>query len=143
MKVAFALASLLVLSSCRDSPYAQMSTDEIHARAQSLPLEKRYDFYLNVLHSRIPEDPTVAEDLTALGPSARAYIIERALAGGREDLQDALPALSEFSGPCTQREWYQLSNKAKTAARNEEDFGLLREHLAVACEASRAPIQWD
>jgi hypothetical protein len=133
------LLTALMLVGCTDSPYANMSNNEIHARARVMPLAQRYAFYREVLDSRIPANAAVADDLAALGKPARTYTIAQALGGKRQDLMDALTVLSAFDGRCSAAEWSALNNKAAGVAYNAEDRRLLEMHVSVACEVAAPP----
>lgn len=136
MRGAATVVAALVLCACTESPYARMSEQEIHARAQALPLEQRYAFYVDVLESTIPENPVVADDLVSLGPPARQYTLNRAVAGDRTDLLIALPALSAFDARCSPHELDRLRRKANDVALGNEDRRLIRAHIDVACEVA-------
>lgn len=133
------LLLLLLLSSCNKSPYADMPAEEIHAKARTLPLEQRYAFYLEVLESRIPENPDVADDLVLLGEPARKYVIEQALKGDSDDLHNALSALSAFDGRCTADELRRLREKARLTTYSEGERRLTERHILVACEIAAPP----
>lgn len=135
----FLILAILTLSACAKNPYAEMTDEEIHARAQSMPLTERYDFYLEVLDSRIPSNPIVAEDIVLLGPTARQYTFGRALQGGRDALLTALPVLSAFDAPCSSTELRQLKEAAQIVAMNEEDRRGIDMHIMVACEKASPP----
>lgn len=132
--LSIALSLTLALSACAESPYAEMSEDEIHARARTLPLPERYAFYLEVNDSTIPGNPIVAEDLVLLGAPARQYVVRQALVGKRHDLTRAMSALSAFSGPCSPQELKQLREKADRVAYGDKDRRAIEERILVACE---------
>ena len=128
----------LFLAGCNQNPYSNMSETEIHAKARAMPLKERYSFYLAILHSSIPENPNVADDLVLLGEPARKYVIEQALGGDREDLLNALPALAAFDG-CTPEDSQRLIRKARLVARDQKDLSLINTHALVACEVKAPP----
>lgn len=131
--------AVLLLFGCADSPYANMSNKEIHAKARMMPLPQRYTFYREVLDSRIPANPVVAEDIVMLGQPARLYTMAQALEGSREEFLDALPVLSAFDGPCSLAEWTALQNKSSRIAYNREDRRVITSHVSVACEVATPP----
>ena len=134
------IISVLALCACtKENPYAKMDEAEIHRRAQSLPLPERYEFFLDVTRSSIPDNPVVASDLVLLGEPARQYVLKQALRGNRYDLTAALSALSAFDGACSKAELTQLKEKAKHVAHGDEDLNALNQGILVACELGVPP----
>ena len=134
IRVGWLIATLALCACTEENPYAQMTDAEIHQRAQSLPLVKRYEFYLAVTRSSIPSNPIVADDLVLLGRPARDYVLNQALTGDHYNLTDALSALSAFSGACSKSELTQLRAKADRVAYGAEDRRSLEQAILVACE---------
>ena len=106
------LVYLLLLTACRASPYSIVPDGELHARARSLPLTERYQLYLDVLDSRIPNRPILAEDVAALGAPAWKYVLGQATSGGSAELSRALPVLYAFNRRCSPTELKQLRARA-------------------------------
>jgi hypothetical protein len=107
------LCLFFLLAACGANPYSTVSDEELHAKAKSLTLPQRYDLYVNVLHSRIPSRPILADDIAVLGPGAWKYVLESALSGGSEELLNALPVLVAFDRRCTPRELDLLREHAR------------------------------
>jgi hypothetical protein len=106
------IVSLLLITACRASPYSAVSDEELHARARSLPLTERYQLYLDVLHSRTPNRPILAEDVAALGAPAWEYVLGQALSEDSAGLSRALPVLYAFQRRCSPAELEELRARA-------------------------------
>ncbi|MBY9064886.1 hypothetical protein K7957_18275 [Sphingomonas yunnanensis] len=106
------LIVLLAVAACKANPYSSVPDEKLHARATSLALPERYDLYVAVLYSRIPNRPIIADDIAALGAPAWQYVMARALAGGSAELSQALPVLYAFERRCSPDELERLLKHA-------------------------------
>jgi len=132
------IVAMLLLAACRDSPYANIPDEELHAKALLLPLPQRYDLYVDVLHSSIPSRPILAIDIAALGDPAWIYTLDRALSGGTDELLHALPVLSEFKRACSTTELEQLQTHAKHVTASDQR-GVVSNYIETACKAGFWP----
>lgn len=55
------MLAMVGLAGCDASPYAAASDEELHAKARTLALPQRYALYVEVLDSRTPNRPILAE----------------------------------------------------------------------------------
>lgn len=118
------LVVLLAVASCKANPYSSVLDETLHAQATSLALPERYDLYVAVLYSRIPNRPIIAEDIAVLGAPAWHYVIGRALAGGSAELSQALPVLYAFERPCSPDEFERLREHADRVSSGETSQAL-------------------
>jgi hypothetical protein len=109
---------LLPLAACEADPhpYANVSDEALRAQARALALPQRYDLYVKVLHSSIPERPVLARDVAALGDPAWRHVFAHATSGGFTELSQALPALYAFGRRCTLAELEQLRGHADSVS---------------------------
>ena len=137
MEVHLRLRHLLpfVVAGCQANPYAAATDAELHAKARALALPARYNLYVEVLHSRIPSRPIIAEDIAVFGSPAWGYVLERALSGGSVELSQALPVLFAFGRRCSQNELDQLRDHASEEASAEQAVAL-RSSIDSMCGAA-------
>jgi hypothetical protein len=127
------LVLLLLLTACQN-PYSTVPDDELHERARALPLAERYQLYVDVLHSRTPRRPLLAEDVAALGAPAWKYVLGRALTGSTTDLSRALPVLHAFRRRCSPAELQELRARADRAV-SADTVTALRSSIDAFCGA--------
>jgi len=106
------LVIMFSVAACKANPYSSASDEELHARAKTLALPERYKLYVEVLHSRTPSRPIIADDVAALGPPAWKYVFTHAVGGGSAELSQALPLLFAFERRCSPTELKQLREHA-------------------------------
>jgi len=128
------LVVLLAVAACKANQYSSVPDEKLHAKAKTLALPERYDLYVEVLHSRIPSRPIIADDIAALGNPAWKYVLGRALTGGSAELSQALPVLFAFGRTCSPDELIQLRGHAGRVS-SAETAKALRNSIDSLCGA--------
>ena len=134
MRLLVCLLLPLIIAACQANPYAAIPDAELHAKAKTLALAERYDFYLEVLHSRTPSRPIIAEDISVLGTPAWDYVFQRALSQGSAELSQALPVLWAFERRCSRQELHQLREHASSGA-SANQAAALKSSIDTLCGA--------
>ena len=106
-----------------NAPYNDVPDAELHRRARALPLERRYDFYLEVYAGSRPHNGIVADDIVALGDHAWTYSMDQAIAAhNSSDLHAKLLVLQAFDKSCTVAQYNALVAVAWKHRIDRNDF---------------------
>lgn len=144
--ISYALVVALVLSACDGGEVSSYDEKELHERAQKLPLEERYEFYLRVYGSRTPRNPVLAEDVAALGVPARELILAKTRQADIKEFGAQLSVISAFGDRCSESEMQLLNRKATKLTNEGPTREALLTRVAVDCRwrsvvrASESPI---
>ena len=124
---------IAALSACDSGKYDAVSDSELSTRARQLPLEARYDLYLDVYERTTPHRTTIAKDIVAVGDPAWSYTIERATAGDYFDLWSALPVINAFGRKCSDTEYHRLMGVAERNAPTSKKRQAASQGVRIAC----------
>lgn len=122
-----------LLSACT-SKYSDKSDAELIQHASKMPLEKRYEFYLDVYRNTSPHRTAIAGEIASLGEDARVYTIRRGTKGRfYDELLPSLPVIAAFGQNCTRREYDLLLRAATATAPNKRELASARGRIRIAC----------
>lgn len=133
--------SVVVLATASCNSPTRMTDEQLHEKALSLPLEARYDLYVETYKATTPRNPLLAEDIVRLGRPARSYTLQRASRGSGAELGAALTVLSQFSEGCSESERTILLKAVEGIAESEDQREALVNRVMVTCQQSR-PNGW-
>ena len=139
LMVRFLSVVVLATASC-NSP-TRMTDEQLHEKALSLPLEARYDLYVEVYMATTPRNPLLAEDIVQLAQPARRYTLQRASRGSGAELGAALTVISQFSEGCSDPERTTLLKAVEGVAESEDQREALVSRVMVTCQQS-TPKGW-
>jgi hypothetical protein len=121
------------LSGC-DGELYRLPKEELQRRIRKLPLEERYEFYLqHNLDSRPPKLWLMAPEVAELGEPAWRYAIVRGTTGDPFDLWNALPVLEAFNRKCTSADYAKLIHVARSERAIQEYEKLLEDRVKSMC----------
>ncbi len=121
------------LGACNESGYEKTSDEALIAKANTLPLDKRYDFYIDVYKATFPHRTAVSESITKLGQPAWDYTIKRAISGSYFDILSAIPVINSFKRNCSEGEYSALRNAAMRSTSDQNAKKSLLTDLATSC----------
>lgn len=134
-----AVVAIFALIGCDSHKYSNTPPNELHTMAKSLPIDKRYDLYIDVYKDRTPSNPILAEDVAQLGEPARLYSIARAQHGDIVEFQAALTVLSRFETKCSAEQKSALLIAASRLSCERELQDHLINFVNVACDKTPPP----
>jgi hypothetical protein len=134
----FALGiSFASIQSCNrkaDIPEAQL-----HKKASTLGVADRYELYLQVYKSRIPENPILAGDVAKLGDPARKYAFARASKSNAAELGAILELVSQFDAGCSESEYETLVSAADRISTTSGELAAFRRSIDGVCKGVLPP----
>ncbi len=137
----FLLITYIILGACSESKKIDdYSEEELRELATTLPLEDRYQLYLELYMSSIPRNPTLAPDVAALGSPARQFVLTEAETADIEEFQAVLSVLSNFEEPCGEKEVSNLLERAKEISSDAEIAKSLDNYVMISCHLKLPPV---